>query len=60
MWMGRSGYCGALEDCAIAPLVGVLDNGTPVPMAAIMVATTGLAAILLLSVRKELLGYDYA
>lgn len=45
---------------AIAPLVGVLDNGTPVPMAAIMVATTGLAAILLLSVRKELLRYDYA
>jgi MFS transporter, DHA1 family, multidrug resistance protein len=44
---------------AIAPLVGALDNGTPVPMAAIMVGTTGLAAILLLSARKALTRYDY-
>jgi DHA1 family bicyclomycin/chloramphenicol resistance-like MFS transporter len=44
---------------AIAPLVGALDNGTPVPMAAIMVGTTGLAAVLLLSVRASLSSYDY-
>lgn len=44
---------------AIAPLVGALDNGTPVPMAAIMVGTTGLAAVLLLSVRRALSQYDY-
>ncbi len=44
---------------AIAPLVGALDNGTPVPMAAIMVGTTGLAAVLLLSARKALTRYDY-
>lgn len=44
---------------AIAPLVGVFGNGTPVPMAAIMVGTTGLAVALLLSVRKPLSAYDY-
>ena len=44
---------------AIAPLVGALDNGTPVPMAAIMVGTTGLAAVLLLSARRALTSYDY-
>ncbi|HEU4546362.1 MAG TPA: transporter, partial [Microlunatus sp.] len=44
---------------AIAPLVGVFANGTPVPMAAIMVGTTGLAAVLLLSARKALTSYDY-
>ena len=44
---------------AIAPLVGVFGNGTPVPMAAIMVGTTGLAAVLLLSARKALSKYDY-
>ena len=44
---------------ALAPLVGALDNGTPVPMAAIMVGTTGLAAVLLLSVRASLSTYDY-
>ncbi|HEY5980623.1 MAG TPA: multidrug effflux MFS transporter [Microlunatus sp.] len=43
----------------IAPLVGVFANGTPVPMAAIMVGTTGLAAVLLLSARKALSRYDY-
>lgn len=43
----------------VAPLVGALDNGTPVPMAAIMVGTTGLAAVLLLSSRKALTRYDY-
>lgn len=44
---------------AVAPLVGAFGNGTPVPMAAIMVGTTGLAAILLLTARKQLLSYDY-
>ncbi|WP_156821243.1 multidrug effflux MFS transporter [Microlunatus phosphovorus] len=44
---------------SVAPLVGVLDNGTPVPMAIIMVGTTGLAAILLLTTRKRLLLDDY-
>ena len=44
---------------AIAPLVGAFDNGTPLPMAAIIVGTTGLAAILLLSARKALSSYDY-
>ena len=43
----------------VAPLVGVFGNGTPVPMAAIMVGTTGLAAVLLLSARKALSKYDY-
>jgi len=36
-----------------------LDNGTPVPMAIIMVGTTGLAAVLLLTTRKRLLLDDY-
>src|SRR6478735_7068420 len=43
----------------VAPLVGVFANGTPVPMAAIMVGTTGLAAVLLLSARKALSKEDY-
>jgi DHA1 family bicyclomycin/chloramphenicol resistance-like MFS transporter len=33
---------------AVAPVVGAFANGTPVPMAAIVVATTGLAATLIL------------
>ena len=45
---------------AIAPLVGALANGTPVPMAVIMVGTTGLAAVLLLTARKALSRYDYS
>ena len=45
---------------AIAPLVGAFGNGTPVPMAVIMVGTTGLAAVLLLSARKALSRYDYS
>lgn len=44
---------------SVAPLVGILSNGTPVPMAAIMVGTTGLATILLLTTRKRLLLDDY-
>jgi DHA1 family bicyclomycin/chloramphenicol resistance-like MFS transporter len=43
----------------VAPLVGVFANGTPVPMAFIMVGTTGLAAVLLLTARKALTKYDY-
>jgi DHA1 family bicyclomycin/chloramphenicol resistance-like MFS transporter len=43
----------------VAPLVGVFANGTPVPMAVIMVGTTGLAAVLLLTARKALTKYDY-
>jgi DHA1 family bicyclomycin/chloramphenicol resistance-like MFS transporter len=39
----------------VAPLVGMLGNGTAVPMAVIMVATTGLATALVLSNRKTLL-----
>jgi DHA1 family bicyclomycin/chloramphenicol resistance-like MFS transporter len=40
---------------SIAPLVGALDNGTAVPMAAIMVGTTGLASALFWSARRQLL-----
>ena len=39
---------------SIAPLVGILDNGTAVPMAAILVATAGLATALFWSVRRSL------
>jgi DHA1 family bicyclomycin/chloramphenicol resistance-like MFS transporter len=38
----------------VAPLVGALDNGTPVPMAAIMVAALALAGTLLLVSRRSL------
>ena len=44
---------------SVAPLVGLLDNGTPMPMSAIMVGTTGVATILLLTTRKQLLLDDY-
>ena len=44
---------------AIAPLVGLLDNGTAVPMAAIIVGTTGLAAILFWSARAKLNSVSY-
>ena len=40
---------------SIAPLVGALDNGSGVPMAAIMVGTTGLAATLFWFARRRLL-----
>jgi MFS transporter, DHA1 family, multidrug resistance protein len=39
---------------AVAPVVGAFANGTPVPMAAIVVATTGLAATLILLGRRRL------
>jgi MFS transporter, DHA1 family, multidrug resistance protein len=39
---------------AVAPVVGAFANGTAVPMAAIVVGTTGLAATLILSARRRL------
>lgn len=44
----------------VAPLVGALDDGTAVPMAAVIVTTTGLSTILLLSARRKLNAHDYA
>ena len=43
---------------SIAPLVGTLDDGTPLPLAAIIVCTTGLAAGLFWSVRRRTLDRD--
>jgi DHA1 family bicyclomycin/chloramphenicol resistance-like MFS transporter len=43
---------------AIAPLVGALDDGTPRPLAAIIVGTTGLAAALFWSARRRMLDSD--
>jgi DHA1 family bicyclomycin/chloramphenicol resistance-like MFS transporter len=40
----------------VAPLVGALDNGTPVPMAAIMVSALSVAGLLLVISRKSLAG----
>jgi MFS transporter, DHA1 family, multidrug resistance protein len=40
---------------SIAPLVGTLDDGTPLPLATIIVCTTGLAAGLFWSVRRRML-----
>ena len=40
---------------SIAPLVGALDDGTAVPLAAIIVGTTGLAAALFWSARRRML-----
>jgi DHA1 family bicyclomycin/chloramphenicol resistance-like MFS transporter len=44
---------------AVAPLVGVFENGTPVPLASIMVVTTGLAATLMLSAARRLDAASY-
>jgi DHA1 family bicyclomycin/chloramphenicol resistance-like MFS transporter len=38
----------------VAPLVGALDNGTAVPLAVVVVGTTGVAATLILSARRRL------
>ena len=38
----------------IAPLVGVLSNGTPVPMAGVILGTSALALVLMLSSRRSL------
>ncbi len=40
---------------SIAPLVGALENGTAVPLAAIIVGTTGLASALFWSARRRML-----
>ena len=45
---------------AVAPVVGAFANGTPVPMAAIVVATTGLAATLILLGRRRLRAASWA
>ncbi len=44
---------------AVAPLVGALDNGTAVPMTAVMVGTTGLALVLFWSARRRLSAVSY-
>ena len=38
----------------IAPVVGLLSNGTPVPLAAVVATTTGLATVLVVLGRKRL------
>jgi DHA1 family bicyclomycin/chloramphenicol resistance-like MFS transporter len=38
----------------VAPLVGILENGTPAPLAMIVVGTTGIAAALMLSAGRQL------
>ena len=43
---------------SIAPLVGKLDDGTPLPLAAIIVCTTGLAAGMFWSARRRMLERD--
>jgi DHA1 family bicyclomycin/chloramphenicol resistance-like MFS transporter len=43
----------------IAPLVGALSNGTPVPMAAVIVGTSGLALLLLAMARRSLSSVSY-
>ena len=43
----------------VAPLVGVFDDGTAKPLAAIMVGTTGLAAVLFWSARSKLSAISY-
>lgn len=45
---------------SIAPLVGLLENGTAVPMAAIIVGTTTGAATLMLLARRQLSQTSYA
>lgn len=43
----------------IAPLVGALSNGTPVPMAAVILGTSGLALLLLAMARRSLSSVSY-
>lgn len=45
---------------AVAPLVGIFANGTAVPMATIMIATTLLACLLMIVVRRHTQGIDFA
>ncbi len=44
---------------AVAPLVGALENGTAVPLAGVVVGTTGIATALYLSVRRGLSAVSY-
>lgn len=43
----------------VAPLVGALANGTAVPMAAVMVGTTGLSVTLMLTAQRKLSAVSY-
>jgi DHA1 family bicyclomycin/chloramphenicol resistance-like MFS transporter len=43
----------------IAPLVGALSNGTPVPMAAVILGTSAVALILMATSRKSLSSVSY-
>jgi DHA1 family bicyclomycin/chloramphenicol resistance-like MFS transporter len=43
----------------IAPIVGALGDGTPVPMAGVIVGTTALAAVLMVSARRGLSSVSY-
>jgi DHA1 family bicyclomycin/chloramphenicol resistance-like MFS transporter len=43
----------------IAPLVGALSNGTPIPMAAVILGTSGLALLLLATARRSLSSVSY-
>ncbi|HZA74477.1 MAG TPA: multidrug effflux MFS transporter [Propionibacteriaceae bacterium] len=45
---------------SVAPLVGALDDGSGVPMAALMVATTGLVATLFWTARRRLINSSEA
>ena len=44
----------------LAPLVGALANGTPVPMAAVVLGASALALVLMLTSRRRLdeVSYD--
>ncbi len=44
----------------VAPLVGALGNGTPVPMAAVILGVAALAFVLLLSARRSLESVSYS
>ena len=44
---------------AIAPLVGALGNGTPVPMAGVILGASALALVLFLSARRQLDAVSY-
>jgi DHA1 family bicyclomycin/chloramphenicol resistance-like MFS transporter len=44
----------------IAPLVGALGNGTPVPMAAVIVGTSAVALVLMTAARKSLGSVSYS
>jgi DHA1 family bicyclomycin/chloramphenicol resistance-like MFS transporter len=45
---------------AIAPLVGTFANGTPAPMAAVILGTSALALVLLVGSRRRLDAVSYS